>query len=302
MRIFSSDGSGKADPVVIGNQHCIDKNKNTILQAVMGFFLQSGAESVMIIQKRLTEPDTAGGSMKIRFLGTSFGAPSPGRHQQSILLETENGDIYLVDTGAPVLDILVNEGYDLTRIRAVFITHLHGDHMSGLIDILNLAAYFRIRCDVYLPEQRGIEAFESFSEMMTSVRNVPGITYRLIGEGDFYDDGNLQVKSVQTDHMTKPCYGFLLCADQAKVYITGDLHPSLRDFPSFLYEEATDMIVTECAHFTPEELYAKLRQCSTKTAAVIHVMPEGKYAGLMEGAADMPMSVVFPADGDNYSF
>ena len=87
--------------------------------------------------------------MKIRFLGTSFGAPSAGRHQQSILLETADGSGYLVDAGAPVLDILVNTGYDLTKLKAVFITHLHGDHMNGLHDIINLAAYYGIRCDKY---------------------------------------------------------------------------------------------------------------------------------------------------------
>ena len=55
--------------------------------------------------------------MKIRFLGTSFGAPAVGRHQQSILLETESGNAYLVDAGAPVLDILVNTGYDLKKSK-----------------------------------------------------------------------------------------------------------------------------------------------------------------------------------------
>ena len=78
--------------------------------------------------------------MKIRFLGTSYGAPAPGRHQQNLLLETESGRDYLVDAGAPVLDILAGEGYDFSRLKAIFITHLHGDHMNGLADILNLAA------------------------------------------------------------------------------------------------------------------------------------------------------------------
>lgn len=33
--------------------------------------------------------------MKIKFLGTSFGAPSKGRHQQSILIEDKVGNAYL---------------------------------------------------------------------------------------------------------------------------------------------------------------------------------------------------------------
>ncbi|MBQ4607246.1 MAG: MBL fold metallo-hydrolase, partial [Clostridia bacterium] len=71
------------------------------------------------------------------------------------LLEADSGEAYLVDAGAPVLDILVNAGYDLTKLKAVFITHLHGDHMNGLHDIINLAAYYNIRCTIWLSEQRG---------------------------------------------------------------------------------------------------------------------------------------------------
>ncbi len=46
--------------------------------------------------------------MKIKFLGTSYGAPSIGRRQQSILIETDDKNAYLIDTGAPVTDVLVN--------------------------------------------------------------------------------------------------------------------------------------------------------------------------------------------------
>lgn len=38
--------------------------------------------------------------MKTKFLGTSHGAPLPGRHCQSILIET-NAGAYLFDAGAP---------------------------------------------------------------------------------------------------------------------------------------------------------------------------------------------------------
>ncbi|MBQ4607245.1 MAG: hypothetical protein IJB15_11095 [Clostridia bacterium] len=59
--------------------------------------------------------------------------------------------------------------------------------------------------------------------------------------------------------------------------------------------------MTECAHFSPENLYDTLRNARTNAAAVVHVMPDAKYAGLQAGAADMPMEILFPADGDCYT-
>lgn len=43
--------------------------------------------------------------MKITFLGTGHGVPSPDRHCSATLVEV-GGKRYLIDAGAPVVDIM----------------------------------------------------------------------------------------------------------------------------------------------------------------------------------------------------
>lgn len=240
--------------------------------------------------------------MKIRFLGTSHGVPMPGRYYQSMLIETDKGS-YLVDAGAPVMDILINENYDLTKIKAVFVTHLHGDHMLGLVDMVNLATWYykEMSFEVYLPEQRGIDAIKSFVSMLLYGQDTDRVVYHVIEKKTFFDDGNLKVTAVPTDHMsatTNIAYGFIVKADGKRLYVTGDMHGSLKDFPAELLSEPFDALVSECAHFPVEKLLENLDGVNVKKAIVVHVFPTDKYDVLKQYREEAPFEVLLPDDGD----
>ena len=242
--------------------------------------------------------------MKIRFLGTSHGVPLPGRHCQSVLIETEQGD-YLFDAGAPVMDILIDEGYDMSRLKAAFISHCHPDHFFGLVHMLDLSSWYYYKAmeySVYMPEQRGIDMLRAFCGEIHKLSDK--VSYKLIEEGTFYNDGNVRVTAVHTDHMvnsTHISFGFLIEGEGKRVYITGDLHPSLEDFPEALLAEHTDALVTECAHFPAEDLLGKLKKVSADKIMVIHVHPSSRYDDLRKqntGPCQLP--ILYPNDNDIY--
>ena len=242
-------------------------------------------------------------------MGTSHGAPLPGRHCQSILIETDAG-AYLFDAGAPVTDLLVNDGFDLSRLRAVFVTHMHSDHFDGLPGLVCLASWFyvKMRFGVYLPEESGIDAVRAFCRSRLEneyhwdkEESEERIPFRLYRAGVVYDDGNLKVTACPTEHLKrigKPAYGFLVEADGKRVYITGDMHKSLSDFPAFLSSEGVDLLISECAHFDPEALAEKLKDCKTDAVAVIHVFPLRRFSELHEIEPTVPARMIYPADGD----
>lgn len=242
--------------------------------------------------------------MKIKFLGTSYGAPSKDRHQQSVLIE-ENEDLYIFDTGAPVLGILVKNGYDLSKIKAVFISHFHGDHLNGIFDMLNLAEYFQMRFTVYVSEERVADFLTSYCELQGCALKSGRVQFCVIEEGAFYTDPLLNVCAFKTKHINNgeiASFGFFIESNGNKVCLTGDLNSSLKDFPEFLYRERTNLVITECAHFSPESLFDKLLPCRADSFAIVHVMPSSLYAQLKTVAEKSPLKVYFPNDNDEIEF
>ncbi|MEO0798503.1 MAG: MBL fold metallo-hydrolase [Pseudomonadota bacterium] len=73
--------------------------------------------------------------MKVTVVGCGDAFGSGGRLQTSFLLET-GAQTALLDCGASTLIGLNRLGVDPGKIETVFVSHLHGDHFSGLVWLL----------------------------------------------------------------------------------------------------------------------------------------------------------------------
>ena len=70
-------------------------------------------------------------STRIRILGSGTAFNTDGRGCQAVLLEPGAGAPLLLDVGPDTLRGMAAHGVDPGPIDAVFITHLHGDHIVG---------------------------------------------------------------------------------------------------------------------------------------------------------------------------
>lgn len=76
-------------------------------------------------------------SIDIAFLGTASQAPSKTRNVSSLALRFSSGSVWMFDCGEGTQHQVVRQSMlKMSKVDAVFITHLHGDHSFGLPGLL----------------------------------------------------------------------------------------------------------------------------------------------------------------------
>ncbi|ENN96513.1 ribonuclease Z [Methanocaldococcus villosus KIN24-T80] len=92
----------------------------------------------------------------LTFLGTSAAVPTKRRNHIGIALKYD-GDVFLFDCGENIQRQMLSTKVSPMRIKSIFITHLHGDHILGLPGLLQSLAFMgrKNKLKIYGPE--GIE-------------------------------------------------------------------------------------------------------------------------------------------------
>ncbi|WP_342386999.1 MBL fold metallo-hydrolase [Salinicoccus bachuensis] len=81
--------------------------------------------------------------MKFKVLGSGAGIPSRTRNTQSFVLDVveEINQYFLIDASEALQHRILNTTIRPSKIKHVFITHLHGDHIFGLPGFLSSRAH-----------------------------------------------------------------------------------------------------------------------------------------------------------------
>ena len=101
-------------------------------------------------------------SIAVTILGNSSAKPTPTGHPSAQVVNI-NEQLFLVDAGEGVQRQMARCGISALKLRAVFISHLHGDHLYGLFPLLSTLGLYgrRTTLRVYAPRPFGdmLEAF-----------------------------------------------------------------------------------------------------------------------------------------------
>ena len=164
---------------------------------------------------------------------------SPGAAQSCILIKA--GDEYfIVDIGDGASANLMNWGIDVQKVKAVFLTHLHSDHIADLAELhlMNwVTASRQSKLKVYGPEgvSNVTEGFEATYALDYKFRNehhgneiapieVAGFDPYTINldEPVIYNKNDLKVTAFEVEHDPVPAVGFKFDYKGRSIVISGD--------------------------------------------------------------------------------
>ena len=252
--------------------------------------------------------------MKLYCIGTSHGKPEKNRKYTGMLLEV-NGSYYVVDAGTSIEEFMINQELPVEKIKGIFITHAHADHIGAIPSLLCHIVFYRgaIGAKLYLPEKRVASVLEEWLEAihLSPRKSCPdwknqSLSIGLAQEKLFFEDENIKVWGIRTDHIPGfETFAYLVEAEGKKVLFTGDLSGDMHDYPFIALKENLDAIVCELTHMRngekdglSESVIEKLRGSLTKRFIFNHVHPQCEQLMNQKYREELKQRVEIARDGD----
>lgn len=147
--------------------------------------------------------------MQLTILGSGSALPAPDRNPTSHVLRFDSAD-YLIDCGEGTQFQIRKFGLSLGRIKAIFISHLHGDHYLGLMGMLWSMQLLGRKKKIVLIAPKGLDDLIRLHLDLASGEMTFELEIRSVdlGSGSLvYEDGNILVQAFPQNHRVT-CYGY----------------------------------------------------------------------------------------------
>ena len=139
--------------------------------------------------------------MRVTFLGTSAGVPTRSRNVSCVAFRpAQRGEVWLFDCGEGTQHQLLRSDLNISQITRIFITHMHGDHVLGLMGLLatcGMTAHAR-GIDIYGP--RPIADYVREVSRRTQFQTNYPLEVHEVKDGLIFEDDEYAVTCAQLKH------------------------------------------------------------------------------------------------------
>lgn len=236
--------------------------------------------------------------MKLIHVGTSCGYPRKNRFWSCEFLLVQN-NIYIIDAGAPISDLIARYDLEYKNVCAVIVTHPHVDHLGYLPPFVNLMnGYYKYGSVRFLlPSQPCIDYARFVADHIEQKPLDPRLSFEVYHEGIIYQDPFVTFTAVKNGHCANS-YSLFVETEGKKVLLSGDLTKTYADLPACAFDNSLDYLLLECAHQFPptvKEVFPKLRAKRVGLNHIGRATPEGILRDVL---STCPIPITITSDGD----
>ncbi len=163
----------------------------------------------------------------VTILGSGSATPAPNRYPTSQLLTYDN-ECFLIDCGEGTQYRLLEIKFRPSRLKAIFISHLHGDHYFGLAPLLSSLNLGGRTDKLYLFGPKGLDTIlEVIFKHSEKAFNFPlqFVETDTRNQTQIFENQSITVKTIPLDHKID-CAGFLFTEKDKKYNIKKDTLPA----------------------------------------------------------------------------
>ncbi|MFK5958124.1 MAG: ribonuclease Z [Lutibacter sp.] len=141
-------------------------------------------------------------SLKLTILGCHSASPRVNAHPTSQFLEIKNHN-FLIDCGEGTQVQLRRYSIKFSKIKHIFISHLHGDHIFGLVGLISTFRLLNRESELHIYAPKGLKEIITLQlKLSNSWTNYPLLFHELTSKKSelIFEDEKVEVYTIPLNH------------------------------------------------------------------------------------------------------